>query len=294
MAKYASEVIKVAKSWLGKNEADGTFKSIIDLYNNHKPLAQGYKVKYTDEWCATFVSAVSIKLGYTSIIPTECSCQRMIELFKNIGCWVENENRTPAAGDIIFYDWQDSGTGDNVGWADHVGIVEKVSGGTITVIEGNYGGKVARREIAVNSKYIRGYAVPKYDKEPVKTESVAGASGTAKKNINAIATEVIAGKWSTGAERKKKLKAAGYSDAEITQIQKTVNNMLGSNSIAYFERYNGTSLSIVDGLKAIGVNTSFNYRKQIAAANGINSYCGTAAENSKLMSLLKSGKLIRP
>ena len=70
--------------------------------------------------------------------------------------------------------------------------------------------------------------------------------------------------------------------------------MLGSNSVAYFEKYNGSSQSIVDGLKAIGVNTSFDYRKQIAAANGINDYCGRAAENAKLLSLLKTGKLIRP
>ena len=31
---------------------------IIDGYNAHKPLARGYLVKYTDAWCATFVSFV--------------------------------------------------------------------------------------------------------------------------------------------------------------------------------------------------------------------------------------------
>ena len=55
MAKTANQVIEQAKSWLGKNEADGSHKAIIDIYNAHKPLAQGYKVKYTDSWCATFV-----------------------------------------------------------------------------------------------------------------------------------------------------------------------------------------------------------------------------------------------
>lgn len=163
MAKYASKVVEQAKSWLGKKEADGSHRDIIDLYNSHKPLAINYKVKYTDSWCATFVSAVSIALGYTDIIPTECGCERMIELFKKIGSWVENENRTPAPGEIIFYDWDDSGSGDNKGWSDHVGIVEKVSGGKITVIEGNLSNAVKRRTIAVNAKGIRGYGVPKYD-----------------------------------------------------------------------------------------------------------------------------------
>lgn len=168
MAKYASKVVEQAKAWLGKKESDGSHKVIIDTYNSHKPLARGYKVTYADAWCATFVSAVSIKLGYTYIIPTECSCEKMIALFKNLGCWIENENRTPKAGDIIFYDWQDDGKGDNKGNSDHVGIVEKVSGTTITVIEGNKNDAVERRTIKVNGKNIRGYGVPKYDVKSTK------------------------------------------------------------------------------------------------------------------------------
>ena len=167
MAKFASKVIEQAKKWIGKKEADGTHKAIVDIYNAHKPLPGGYKVKYTDSWCATFVSAVAIKLGYTDIIPVECSCQRMIELCKTAGIWVEDESRTPNPGDIIFYDWQDTGSGDNKGWSDHVGIVETVAGGKITVIEGNYSNAVKRRKLDVNGKGIRGYAVPKYDTEKV-------------------------------------------------------------------------------------------------------------------------------
>ena len=68
----------------------------------------------------------------------------------------------PKPGDVIFYDWQDSGSGDNTGWPDHVGIVEAVSGSTITVIEGNKSDSVSRRTLQVNGKCIRGYGVPKY------------------------------------------------------------------------------------------------------------------------------------
>lgn len=165
MSKYASKVVKQAVAWLGKNEADGSHKGIIDIYNSHKPRARGYKVCYTDEWCATTVSAIAIKLGYTDIIPTECSCNKMIELFKKLGSWVENENRTPKPGEIIFYDWQDNGKGDNKGRSDHVGVVEKVIGNQIVVIEGNKKERVARRYLEVNGRYIRGYGVPKYDAE---------------------------------------------------------------------------------------------------------------------------------
>ena len=173
MAKYANEIIKLAQSWIGKKEADGSHKIIIDIYNSHKPLARGVKLTYKDNWCAATISALAIKLGYTGIIPTECGCQKMIELFKKLGVWIENENRTPNPGDIIFYDWQDNAknysTTDNKGWSDHVGVVEKVANGKITVIEGNVSGKVGRRTLDVNGKNIRGYATPKYDAEPVVT-----------------------------------------------------------------------------------------------------------------------------
>ena len=163
MKHYRSEIVKQAQAWVGRKESDGSHKEIIDVYNSHKPLARGYKLKYTSAWCSGFASAVAIKCGYTDIIPTEVSCEKHIELFKKIGCWVEDDAYAPAAGDYIFYDWDDTGKGDTKGWSDHVGIVEKVSGSTITVIEGNYSNAVTRRSIKVNAKYIRGYGVPKYD-----------------------------------------------------------------------------------------------------------------------------------
>lgn len=168
MGKFASEVVKQAQAWIGKKESNNSHREIIDTYNSHKPRARGYKVKYTDAWCSTFVSAVAIKLGYTDIIPTECGCERHIELFKKIGCWIEDENRKPNPGDIIFYDWNDSGVGDNKGHSDHVGIVEKVNNNTISVIEGNINNAVGRRSIAINGKHIRGYGVPKYDVQTVE------------------------------------------------------------------------------------------------------------------------------
>lgn len=176
MGIYAKNIIAQAKSWLGKKESDGSFKEIIDVYNSHKPLARGYKVKYTDSWCATFVSAVAIKCGATNILPTECGCEKMIDKYKALGVWKEDENRTPNAGDIIFYDWNDKGVGDNKGWSDHVGIVEKVNDGKITVIEGNYNESVKRRVIAINAVNIRGYAVPKYDKEVVQSKPAVSVS----------------------------------------------------------------------------------------------------------------------
>lgn len=210
----AKNVVAQAQEWLGKKESNGTHKEIIDIYNAHKPLARGYKVKYTDSWCATFISALAVKLGCTNIIPTECSCEKMIELFKSKGMWDENDARVPKPGDIIFYDWQDSGAGDNRGWSDHVGIVENINGNTITIIEGNLNNAVARREIAVNGKTIRGYGVPAYEEDVPKKPL---------KSITEVAKDVINGKYDNGAARKSKLEAEGYN---YNEVQAEVNRLL--------------------------------------------------------------------
>lgn len=189
MARYASEVVKQAVAWIGLNEADGSYKEILNTYNAHRPIARNYLIQPNDAWCATFVSAVAIKCGYTDIVPTEVSCNKMIDLFKKLGAWVENENRTPNPGDVIFYDWQDDGKGDNMCSSDHVGIVEKVGGGKITVIEGNYSNAVKRRTLEVNGRYIRGYGVPKYDGagDAKPTESAPVAAPAAKKITTELA-----------------------------------------------------------------------------------------------------------
>lgn len=49
--------------------------------------------------------------------------------------------------------------------------------------------------------------------------------------------------------------------------------------------------SIVDGLKSIGIDSSFDHRKVIASENGINNYRGSYDQNVYLLSLLKQGKL---
>lgn len=156
------QYIETAKQWLGCKEQDGSHRQIIDLYNSHQPLAQGYTVKYTDSWCATFVSAAAIASELTDIIPTECGCQRQIELFKALGRWEEEDSYVPLPGDLIYYCNTDSGRGDCTGWSDHVGIVTEVDGFLITVLEGNNKDSVRLRTILVNSKTIRGFALPDF------------------------------------------------------------------------------------------------------------------------------------
>lgn len=71
---------------------------------------------------------------------------------------------------------------------------------------------------------------------------------------------------------------------------KTTTSSSNTNS-AYYAKYTGSSDSLVDALKTLGIESSFINRQRIADANGISNYSGTSSQNTKLLSLLKKGTL---
>ena len=154
--------VKQAVAYVGVGESSTRHKEIVDTYNKIVPLPLGYKVRYTDAWCATFVSCVAKLCGLLDIIPAECSCPRQIELWKKLGRWIENDAYVPDVGDIIYYYFKDNGKGDCTGVSDHVGIVVSVTGNSIKVIEGNKSDSVSYRTITVDARYIRGYGCPDF------------------------------------------------------------------------------------------------------------------------------------
>lgn len=221
--RTADAFVSVMEGWNGYSKANGKFKTIIDTYNSHKPLARGYAVKYTDEWCDTCVSAAAVKAGMTDLIGTECGCEEHVKIFKSKGIWIEDGTITPKRGDIILYNWNDS-TQPNDGGSDHIGVVTGVSDGKITVIEGNKGEAVGYRTIPVGWGYIRGFARPKY-------EGVGSSPATPppapKKSVEELAKEVLAGKWGNGDDRKSRLTAAGY---DYGAVQARVNELCRQKS----------------------------------------------------------------
>lgn len=221
MGRTAQDVLNVMRSWIGYSEANGKHKQIIDLYNSHKPLARGYAVKYSDEWCDTTVSAAAIKAGVVDLIGTECGCEQHIKIFISKGIWIEDGTITPIPGDIILYNWDDA-TQPNDGYSDHIGFVEKVVGNVITVIEGNKNEAVARREIPVGWGYVRGYARPKY-----ASGGTAPSNPTPSKTLDEIAREVIKGVYGNGSDRSKALQALGY---DPNKVQERVNEILKGNA----------------------------------------------------------------
>lgn len=180
------KVVDAMNGWIGLKRPDRSHMVIINLYNSCLPLARGYKVQPSDDYCATGASAAGIAAGFTDIIPRECSCGYMIELFQKMGRWVENDAYVPDQADFVFYYWKDGAnyaTTDCTGWPDHVGIVAEVNKneGYLIVTECNMsGGVVGQRKLLINGRYIRGYGIPDYaSKAGTQTGTSAGTSSGA-------------------------------------------------------------------------------------------------------------------
>ena len=163
--------------YIGLTEGDSKHKAILKVFNDSK-LCTRYTMTVNDPWCATATSAAFIASGLSSIFPcVECSCSKMVTLAKTAGIWVEDDSYTPKVGDVVLYDWQDSGSGDNTGTPDHVGIVYSISGTSMKIIEGNKSDTVGYRSLTVNGKYIRGYITPKYS-SVATSDASSGSSST--------------------------------------------------------------------------------------------------------------------
>lgn len=183
------QYVNKAISYLGAKEGTSKHKEIIDTFNTQPNLR--YKMTTRDPWCATSVSAWAIMCGMEDIFAIECSCSKQISMWKSMGCWKESDSYVPKIGDIMYYDWEDNGKGDNAGSPDHVGVVVSISGTDIKVIEGNKNNAVEYRNMKVNGKYIRGYATPKYASKA--TNEAAVKPSTTK--VDTIDTVKEVQKW---------------------------------------------------------------------------------------------------
>lgn len=217
MGRSRQAVIDLVTSWHGKNEADGSYKEIIDIYNSYTgKFPRGTRMAYSWAWCACTWSAIAIKLGYTDIMPIEISCFYIIERAKKMGIWQENDGYVPMPGDAVLYDWDDNGNGDCTGTPEHIGTVISVHGGKFIVEEGNMNNRVGTRTMSVNGRYIRGFITPHYTDNSVVSPSTPTLSGS----TDELAKRVIAGEFGSGDARKT---ALGDRYAEV---QKRVNELL--------------------------------------------------------------------
>lgn len=83
-----------------------------------------------------------------------------------------------------------------------------------------------------------------------------------------------------------------YKETATKKVEENTKKPV-KKKIVYYPKYKGKSKSLVDALKSLGINSGKNNRERIAVLNGIKNYSGTATQNTRLLNLLKKGKLIK-
>ena len=140
----AQKLLAEARKHLGFHEGSG----------NRNPFSKALG-RPPEAWCADFVSYCAKKAG---LHINTASAQGVANAIKAQGGWKGRHN--PQPGDAVTFRWDGSH-----GWADHVGMVEKVfkRGGQtyIQTIEGNSGDRVRRKTYLASSSVINGFGTMK-------------------------------------------------------------------------------------------------------------------------------------
>lgn len=155
-------------------------------------------------WCAVFVSWCANEanlLNKNLITKTDgAGCFAREGVAKGWGKWYEG-GTTPQPGDIISFCWNGLGSypGQDKYFSDHVGIVEKVSGGYVYTIEGNTGGSndtstVKRKSYAIKNVYINGYYRPNWTSASNTSSSSSSTSSTSSSNSSLDSIKTVQ-KW---------------------------------------------------------------------------------------------------
>ena len=119
-----------------------------------EPYWRWYGFSRREEWCACFVSWCAEQCGYieSGAAPKFSYCPTGVTWFQEHGRW-KGPGDVPESGDIIFFDF------DSDGISEHVGIVEKVVGGMIYTVEGNYEDECSNARYNLENHSIYGYGV---------------------------------------------------------------------------------------------------------------------------------------
>ena len=134
------QILDTARKYLGTHEGSG----------NSNPFSSALG-RPPEAWCADFVSFCAKKAGLNL---NTASAQGVQTYLEQHGAWKGKHN--PQPGDALTFRWDGSN-----GWADHVGIVERVyqRNGKLYVdtIEGNSSDQVRRKTYAADDPVIKGF-----------------------------------------------------------------------------------------------------------------------------------------
>ena len=129
--------------------------------------------------------------------------------------------------------------------------------------------------------YLTTTVTPKVDTVQKTVSTVNNTVNTVKNTVTSTAKSVK--KVESNTNKIKKAVSTAKPKATAKTTPKTSSKTIKKTN------YKGSS--IVDGLKSVGVNSSYDNRKKLAQANGIKNYTGTAKQNTELLNKLKKGTL---
>lgn len=215
----ASKVLHEAASHIGES---GRPNASTHWY------AQRHGTAYLSaSWCDMFVSYIAAMTGFGKQVGEFAYCPSHVNWFKANKQW----GSKPRYGAVVFFDW------DNDGVADHVGYVEGTGNGVIYTIEGNTSNAVKRRTRYPSD--VLGYGYPAYgDSAPTPGGSANSYPGETSKGSSGGVTRKI----------QNALIKAGYKLAKYG-----ADGQFGDETDAAVKKFQKANGLVVDGV--VGPNT---------------------------------------
>ena len=149
-------------------------------------------------------------------------------IYERLGQIAEEVNKKLKASEVTVLYRVQTGAFLNKSYADAMLAKVKTAGFSTYMVQT---GKMYRVQVGAYKVRANAEKMAKRLKAAGFNTYITTVSGTpvaasAKKSINEIAREIVLGKWGNGSDRKNRLIKAGYTQDEITQIQKKVNELL--------------------------------------------------------------------
>ena len=160
--EWPVDVLAIAKTQLGYSE------SVKNYVVGEDGTSRGY-TRYGDwfgcpygDWCAMFAS-FCIHYADVKGMPLDMSCSSWIEGLRALNLYRParsddpQQQYTPTAGDLVFYDWEQDGI------ADHVGLVVEVTpaageeAARLITMEGNVEDRVQYMSYALDNPVVLGF-----------------------------------------------------------------------------------------------------------------------------------------
>lgn len=209
--KEADYFLAYCKKYIGKAIL------VLDWEAKNNPL---FGVKDL-EWCLQWCSYVQKKTGIKPLIYIQKSAMDAVKRC-GYGLWVAQ-----------YPDYNETGYQEHP-WNEgkyNCLIRQYTSAGKLSGYNGN---------LDLNKAYISSAS---WDKQAGKVK-MTSASTTAKKSINTLAREVLAGRWGNGADRKSRLTKAGY---DYNKVQAAVNKLVQASQMSEDKIINAVAHEVIAG-----------------------------------------------